>query len=1024
MFCSECGTKIKDDAKFCFNCGAKITENSAEAEREVPEEFLFYVEGKLLESYVEGKEPTTDLFYKKAKFYEVEEKQVDEIIREYEAKIAKLETFTDSIYEACTLFELDEEEEEEIYNFGNSLGFDNEEIEELLSCYEESHRIEEKQELYKTCILDYIGDGQIPAEHDKDAEEYQQEVYDLFRKNILQLETLLKQEYEKTTDSELNQEQLEFIYSEAEKWFPEEAMIGILYTYDNKTGLLEIKEEKRKQEALERMTFFELYDVKIGYTEEECRGIAIGKKYRKLFQQLNDDFLELYNSLDRTEDTCWEPLNEKIVYSLAAVYKTLTSSLSQKGVSEEDISTIDHMDVFQYWIPVFEDIDDQYNDICYGAEAAEYYRELRKATRGRLIGGGFGLDGAIKGIATAGAINMAAGAAHSIFNLAGNMRSDRKKIRELRNLFGSSLREKVETVLKASVQWACQTELEMLEDYDVSCKGFQLFYKKSDLANETCAEALQPNPFARRLYENIILSLGIDEGIDQLADFTGIEIEEIKAEWERRELESRTVDGIVFPTVEDKEAYCKEKEIYQPLLDEIKNLNVWVEQQKFAEKVTELRQMEEPSVENWKEERDKVLDWYEKMQKAFQTPNNFYLSQILQVARDSESNQKTIVREGYSNYEALLDYFNSILEFEDDEKIALFLTSPGQKPDEALLFGTKHNYYVNQEQKIQFDFKQLSSIRYETEKALLLNDKITCMELELEDERKIDVTSLFLRRRYSNYAIHEEFVNAIKECIKHIPPKRKPVTPKTANSGSPAKETKKPQEIPNDWKEKYDLAVMYEEGAPEKRNPEAALAIYQELAETGIPLAQWRLARFYKSGTAVEKNIQKAVEWFTKAAEQGNVQAMDALGNIYSSLGKKEWKADNSKSLYWWTQAAQRGNARAQFNLSIYYNTIQQDFSQRLYWLNEAAKNGHDIAQNALGELYLDGDDVKKDYRIAAYWFGQSAKNGYAHGQYSLGICYANGIGVEQSTANARYWFEAAAKQGHKYAAKELKRLR
>ena len=144
------------------------------------------------------------------------------------------------------------------------------------------------------------------------------------------METLLKQEYEKTTDSELNQEQLEFIYSEAEKWFPEEAMIGILYTYDNKTGILEIKEEKRKQEALERMTFFELYDVKIGYTEEECRGIAIGKKYRKLFQQLNDDFLELYNSLDRTEDTCWEPLNEKIVYSLAAVYKTLTTSLSKK----------------------------------------------------------------------------------------------------------------------------------------------------------------------------------------------------------------------------------------------------------------------------------------------------------------------------------------------------------------------------------------------------------------------------------------------------------------------------------------------------------------------------------------------------------------------------------------------------------------------------------------------------------------------------------------------------------------------
>ena len=56
-----------------------------------------------------SEKPDHNINYKKAKFYEVEEKQVDEIIREYEAKIAKLETFTDSIYETCTLFELDEE---------------------------------------------------------------------------------------------------------------------------------------------------------------------------------------------------------------------------------------------------------------------------------------------------------------------------------------------------------------------------------------------------------------------------------------------------------------------------------------------------------------------------------------------------------------------------------------------------------------------------------------------------------------------------------------------------------------------------------------------------------------------------------------------------------------------------------------------------------------------------------------------------------------------------------------------------
>ena len=25
MFCSECGTEIKEGAKFCYNCGAKLT---------------------------------------------------------------------------------------------------------------------------------------------------------------------------------------------------------------------------------------------------------------------------------------------------------------------------------------------------------------------------------------------------------------------------------------------------------------------------------------------------------------------------------------------------------------------------------------------------------------------------------------------------------------------------------------------------------------------------------------------------------------------------------------------------------------------------------------------------------------------------------------------------------------------------------------------------------------------------------------------------------------------------------------
>ena len=51
------------------------------------------------------------------------------------------------------------------------------------------------------------------------------------------------------------------------------------------------------------------------------------------------------------------------------------------------------------------------------------YRELRKESRGRMVGGGFGLGGALKGMATAGAINAVTGMGHSMVNAVGNVGS-------------------------------------------------------------------------------------------------------------------------------------------------------------------------------------------------------------------------------------------------------------------------------------------------------------------------------------------------------------------------------------------------------------------------------------------------------------------------------------------------------------------------------------------------------------------------------------------------------------------------
>lgn len=65
----------------------------------------------------------------------------------------------------------------------------------------------------------------------------------------------------------------------------------------------------------------------------------------------------------------------------------------------------------------------QYHAIIGQQEGMKEYRQARKDSRGRLVGGGFGLTGAAKGIMKAGAVNMATGALHSVGNAIGNMGS-------------------------------------------------------------------------------------------------------------------------------------------------------------------------------------------------------------------------------------------------------------------------------------------------------------------------------------------------------------------------------------------------------------------------------------------------------------------------------------------------------------------------------------------------------------------------------------------------------------------------
>lgn len=66
------------------------------------------------------------------------------------------------------------------------------------------------------------------------------------------------------------------------------------------------------------------------------------------------------------------------------------------------------------FLDAYAEFEDKYASIVASAQELENYRELRKASRGRWIGGGFGVSGAVKGAITAGALNLGSDMIHGI----------------------------------------------------------------------------------------------------------------------------------------------------------------------------------------------------------------------------------------------------------------------------------------------------------------------------------------------------------------------------------------------------------------------------------------------------------------------------------------------------------------------------------------------------------------------------------------------------------------------------------
>ena len=91
---------------------------------------------------------------------------------------------------------------------------------------------------------------------------------------------------------------------------------------------------------------------------------------------------------------------------------------------------------------------------------------------------------------------------------------------------------------------------------------------------------------------------------------------------------------------------------------------------------------------------------------------------------------------------------------------------------------------------------------------------------------------------------------------------------------------------------------------------EKALSIFVPLAETtDHAYAQYFVGRMYAAGQGVDKNSEKAAEWYHKASERGVADAQYRLGDLYQSGNGVP--RDMERAYGWYSVAAHLGNAQA-----------------------------------------------------------------------------------------------------------------
>lgn len=160
-------------------------------------------------------------------------------------------------------------------------------------------------------------------------------------------------------------------------------------------------------------------------------------------------------------------------------------------------------------------------------------------------------------------------------------------------------------------------------------------------------------------------------------------------------------------------------------------------------------------------------------------------------------------------------------------------------------------------------------------------------------------------------------------------------------------------------------------------------------AETGQAQEQYELGQAYLTGQGVEKDEEKALLWFARAADNGHPDAQYIMGvNELEASGEDSQRRRDAYSL-----------------------------------LESAADQGQSDAMKLIAKAYYEGDAVSRDLAWSSRWYGKLAEGGSPDAQFILASRFLTGEGLPKSHARSYEWLLIAEDSGASEAKRILPRL-